>query len=77
MLKKSIFIEVKNYIIIAYKDDGEVKKYPNFGINGLESLKYLSNLIHDCPFDIDQGGNLKKSEEAKPAYNLSVVSYVL
>lgn len=50
---------------------------PNFSIDISENGKWLSEIIPSCPFDVEQGGNVRKIEEAESPYDCAIVCIVL
>lgn len=63
---------------LYYEDENNsVIACPNFGVDISENGKWLSEIIPACPFDIEQGGNIRKSEEAESAYCCAIVCIVL
>lgn len=77
LLKYPLKIEATSEGIIAKVDDGDYIVCPNFSINISENGKWLSDVLPPCPFDIEQGGNLRKAEEAESAYFCAIVCLVL
>lgn len=70
-------IRVKDNGIIAVNDDGEEIFAPDYGVSIENDGKWLSELITDPEFDLDMGGNLRKSIEATNAYIVITVANVL
>jgi hypothetical protein len=77
LLKHPLKIEANESGIIAKVEGGDDIICPNFSINISENGKWLSDLLPPCPFDIEQGGNLRKAEEAESAYFCAIVCLVL
>lgn len=76
-LKYPLRIEVTDKGIVAKNDSGDEIMCPNFSVNVSDNGEWLSDVIPPCPFDIEQGGNLRKAEEAESAYFCAVVCLVL
>lgn len=77
LLKYPLQIEANENGIIAKDELGNEIICPNFSINVSENGKWLSDVLPPCPFDIEQGGNLRKAEEAEAAYFCAIVCLVL
>ena len=63
---------------LSFKDEnGDVRMCPNSGTSISHDGEWLSERLPDISFDINQDGNLRKSEEAQSAYCLAMVNMVL
>lgn len=63
--------------IRAVDDDGDVIICPEYGISVSHNGKWLSSRIPGPSFDIDMGGNVRKSIEAQSFYICIFVSGIL
>lgn len=71
--------------LLSLKDDGlfysteagDLEKCPTFGANISDDGRWLSSKIPSVSFDVDQGGNLRKGEEAEAAYCCAIVCLVV
>lgn len=63
---------------ITFEDDnGDFIVCPEYGINIADNAFWLSSKIPSINYDVDQGGNLRRGEEAEAGYCCSIVSLVL
>jgi hypothetical protein len=63
---------------LYYLDEkGERQKAPDLSDGISNSADWLSDKLPEPTFDFDQGGNLRKSEEAKSAYSLCCIAIAL
>lgn len=59
------------------KSDGTTFKCPDLSEGMSESTKWISDYIPDVFIDIDQGGNLRKGDEAESCFKLFAIGYIL
>lgn len=52
---------------IVFKNNGEELRCPNYGANIQLDAEWLSEKLSDVSYDIDQGGNVRKADEAEAA----------
>ena len=77
LLSKAYTIKVVEDGIVFTDDNGDEIACPNFGVSIADDGRWLSSKLPDVPFDVEQGGNLRKAEEAEAAYCCCIVSLVL
>lgn len=77
LLKYPLKIEATEFGIVAKVEGGDDIQCPNFSISVSDNGKWLSDVLPPCPFDIEQGGNLRKAEETESAYYCAIVCLVL
>ena len=68
LLSKAYTIKVVEDGIVFTDDNGDEIACPNFGVSIADDERWLSSKLPDVPFDVEQGGNLRKAEEAEAAY---------
>lgn len=62
-------------IIFEYNEEKEI--CPNYGVNVQLDSEWLSDKLDDVPYDVDQGGNVRKADEAEAALCCINISKVL
>lgn len=77
LLAEAMPITIKDSeLVFTTKEDEEIR-CPNFSASISNDGKWLSDKIPNVSFDIEQGGNLRKAEEAESAYCCCIVNMVL
>jgi len=78
MLSHTYKFEFDNKNNLCYIDEsGEVNKCPYYGTSVSLDGEWLSQLLPSVSYDVDQGGNLRKAEEAECAYCAAMICLVL
>ena len=70
-------IEVVEEGLSFTDSSGDIIACPNFSANISDDGLWLSSKIPDIGFDVEQGGNLRKAEEAESAYYFIIIVLVL
>lgn len=64
--------------VLCYKNENEeTVECPNFDTNVSDAGYWLSDKIPDPTFDVLQGGNLRKAEEAESCYICCIIAAIL
>lgn len=77
LLKTPKEIKLTDEGLVFINKNGDEERCVNYGINVTADGKWLSDKILPVSIDIEQGGNIRKAEEAQAAYCLIVVDSVL
>ena len=77
LVSKPCMVKVVDDGLEFMDDSGDIITCPNFSANIVDDGAWLSSKIPDVDFDVEQGGNLRKAEEAESAYYCIIVVLVL
>lgn len=77
LISKPFRIRIDSSGLIFTDDSGDEVACPNFGESISNDGEWLSDIIPGVTFDVEQGGNLRKAEEAESAYCCCIVYLVL
>lgn len=77
LLDSTYKIHQNEQVIYFVNEDGDRVNCPNFGASMQNDGKWLSDIIPDVSFDVEQDGNLRRAKEAESAYILAIFGIVL